>query len=143
MSFCKNCGADVGENKFCAKCGTAVADTTPNVTTSNGFSDYYYQICEYERSAGSFFVFGILSIIFCMGIGVIFEIICVVKSIKIKQFQALMVNDLPITNPVEIEKLQNARKKHKVGTILAAIALIITGVLLFLLLFVNLTLIQI
>ena len=135
MSYCRNCGTNVGDSKFCANCGTAIADTTPNVnvTTSNGYSTYYPQICEYERQATGIFVFGLLSIIFCMGIGLIFEIINIVKSCKMKQFQPLMANDLPITNPVEIEKLQNARRKHKTGAILSSIALIITGVLLFVL----------
>jgi hypothetical protein len=140
MSYCRNCGTNVGDSKFCANCGTAVADTTPNVnvTTSNGYSTYYPQICEYERQATGIFVFGLLSIIFCMGIGLIFEIINIVKSCKIKQFQPLMANDLPITNPIEIEKLQNAKKKHKTGEKLSSIALIITGVLL-LVLIMNVT----
>ena len=143
MSFCKNCGADVGESKFCANCGTAVAETTSTQTTSNGYSDYYPQICEYERRASGIFVFGILSLIFCMGIGLIFEIICIVKSNKIKQLYAILSKDLPITNPIEIEKLQNAKRKHKTGSVLASIALIITGILLFVLLMSSAVLSQI
>ena len=141
--FCKNCGADVGNNKFCANCGTAVVETAPSANAFNGYSSYYPQICEYERKAISIFTFGILSIIFCMGIGLIFEIINIVLSSKIKQFQPLLANDLPITNPVEIAKLQNAKGKHKVGAILTSIALIITGTLLFVLIFSSLILIQI
>ena len=130
MSYCKNCGTNVEDSKFCPNCGTAVADTPTNVTTSNGYSTYYPQICEYERQAIGIFVFGILSIIFCMGIGLIFEIIVLIKSGKMKQFQPLMADNLPITDPVEIDKLQNARKKHKTGAILSSIALVITGILL-------------
>ena len=76
MSYCKNCGADVGENKFCANCGTAVTETVTGVSTTptNTYSDYYAQICEYARNATSILVFGILSLVCCMGIGLIFEI---------------------------------------------------------------------
>jgi hypothetical protein len=131
MSFCKNCGADVGENKFCSVCGTAVNETTQNATISNSFSNYYPQICEYERDAVGIFVFGILSLVCCMGIGIIFEIIAIVKSDKAnKKFKNLMINDLLVTNPIEIDKLQNAKSKHKTGGILTSIAIIITSILL-------------
>ena len=137
MSFCKNCGANVGENKFCANCGAPVEDTLVNTTTtkttSNGYSDYYTQICEYERKAKSIFIFGILSIICCMGIGLIFEIINIILSGQMKSFQPLMDPNLKLTNSVEIDKLKRARSKHKIGALLSSIALGITGVLLFVL----------
>ena len=128
--FCKNCGSDVGENKFCANCGTAVADTNPSIATPSGYSSYYPQICEYERKATSIFVFGILSLVFCMGIGLIFEIVSIIISSKMKQFRPLLEKDLPITNPIEIDKLNNAKKKHKTGAILTRVAYGITITLL-------------
>ena len=126
--FCKNCGSDVGENKFCANCGTAVADTNPSIATPSGYSSYYPQICEYERKAKSLFVFGILSLVFSMGIGLIFEIVGLIISSKVKQFH--FEKDLPITNPIEIDKLNNAKKKHKTGAILTRVAYGITITLL-------------
>ena len=131
--FCKNCGSDVGENKFCANCGTAVADTNFSIATPSGYSSYYPQICEYERKATSILVFCILSLVFCMGIGFIFEIVSIIISSKMKQFLPLSEKDLPITNPIEIDKLNNAKRKHKTGAILSSIALVITGILLFVL----------
>ena len=135
MSYCKNCGADVGENKFCANCGTAVTETVTGVSTTptNTYSDYYGQICEYARNATSILVFGILSLVCSMGIGLIFEIICIAKSNKANKQLAILNGDLNLTNPVEIDTLQSAKRKHKTGSILASIALIITGILLFIL----------
>ena len=43
------------------------------------------------------------------------------------------ISEHQIFNPVEIDMLASAKKKHKTGATLASIALIITGVLLFIL----------
>ena len=73
---------------------------------------------------------GILSLICCMGIGLIFEIIAIVISTKIKKpFE----HGDALTNPVEIAMLNTAKSRHKVGATLASIALVITGILLFIL----------
>ncbi len=137
MSYCKNCGANVGDNKFCANCGTAVDNPVTNATNAatnaNTYSDYYSQICEYARNATSILVFGILSIVCSMGIGLIFEIICIAKSNKANKLLNILNGNLNLTNPVEIDMLASAKKKHKTGATLASIALIITGVLLFIL----------
>ncbi len=38
MSFCRNCGAEIGEAKFCPECGTPVEDTSETIQITNGAS---------------------------------------------------------------------------------------------------------
>lgn len=132
MSYCKNCGTNIGESKFCSNCGQAAAETVQPTITKNGFSEYYPKLCEYSSNATKIFVFGILSLIFCMGIGIIFEIISIVISVKInKPFE----HGDKLTNPVEIAMYNTARSRHKAGAIMSSIALVITGILLLILFF--------
>ena len=149
MSYCKNCGTNIGDNKFCQNCGqpsvesttaTATPPQTPtDAPTNNGFSAYYPELCTYSSNATKMFVFGILSLIFCMGIGIIFEIIAITISIKIKKpFE----HGDKLTNPVEIAMYNTARSRHKAGATMASIALIITGILLFVLFMTSMIYIQ-
>lgn len=137
MSFCRNCGADVGDAKFCHACGQATTATEASQPqyaqppkTANGHSEYYPSLCEYSSNATKLFVFGLLSIICCMGIGLIFEIIAIVISSKIKK---VYEHGDKLTNPEEIAMYNSAVSRHKTGSVLACIALSITGVLLFVL----------
>ena len=129
--FCRNCGTDIGENKFCSHCGTA---STPQSNIVSGHSTYYHQICDYAREVDSFFVFGLLSLIFCMGIGLIFEIICYVKSIQMKKHKVILEKGFTLPNyPEEWEKLKSAQAKHKSGYIMFAIGYAITATSMFIL----------
>lgn len=136
MSFCPNCGNNVGESNFCPSCGTAIKPESEAVKqapaapllNNNGFSPYYPELQQYASRATQMLVFGILSIVFCLGIGLIFEIIALIISAKIgKPF----AHADELTNPVEIAMYNKARSRHKIGATLASIALIITGILLF------------
>ena len=134
MSFCPNCGNNAGESNFCPSCGTAIkteaakqAPAAPQLN-NNGFSPYYPELQQYAGRATQLLIFGILSIVFCLGIGLIFEIIAIIISAKIgKPF----AHADELTNPVEIAMYNKARSQHKIGAILSSVALIITGVLLF------------
>ena len=143
MSFCRNCGYDVGDAKFCPSCGTSTsgtetaadtAATTTTATVGGGFSEYYPELSLYHSRATKILVFGILSIIFCMGIGLIFEIITIILSAKIKN---VFPHGDKLTNPIEIAMYNTASSRHRVGSILSAIALLITAVLLYILFFVT------
>ena len=147
MSYCKNCGTNIGDSKFCQNCGhpsaessTATATPTPSPTAStNGFSKYYPELCTYSSNATKIFVLGILSLIFCMGIGIIFEIISIVISAKVKKpFE----HGDKLTNPIEISMYNTAKSRHKIGAILSSVALVITGILLFVLFIVYMIYIQ-
>lgn len=127
--FCKNCGAEIGESKFCPSCGASSSATSAVVS---GHSAYYHQICDYSREVNSFFVFGLLSLIFCMGIGLIFEVICFIKGMKMKKYQNLLAKDFTLDDyPEEWEKLKGAQAKFKSGYLMFAIGVCVTFVLLF------------
>lgn len=129
--YCKNCGTDIGESKFCPNCG---ASSSANNNVASTHSTYYHEICDYSRDVNSIFVLGLLSLIFCMGIGLIFEIICFVKGNQMKKYQALLDKDFALPDyPDEWEMLKSAQAKAKSGAIMYAIAVAITFLLLFLL----------
>ena len=127
--FCKNCGTEIGESKFCPNCGAA---SSANNNVASTHSTYYHEICDYSRDVNGLFVLGLLSLIFCMGIGLIFEIIFLVKSIQTKKYQALFDKDFALPDyPDEWEMLKSAQAKAKSGAIMYAIAAAITFLLLF------------
>ena len=129
--FCKNCGTDIGESKFCPNCGISSSET---VNVTNGHSAYYHQICDYARDVNSIFVFGLLSLLFCMGIGLIFEIICCVKALQMKKYQTILAKDFSLPDyPEEWEKLKSAQAKRKSGAIMFSIGFSVTVLLLFIL----------
>ena len=129
--YCKNCGIDIGENKFCPNCGTASAAQS---STTSSHSAYYHQICDYVRDSSSIFVFGLLSLIFCMGIGLIFEIIYYAKEKDMKKYQAILAKDFTLSDyPYEWEMLKSARAKHASGATMFSIGVCVTAILLFIL----------
>lgn len=129
--FCKNCGTDIGESKFCPNCGASSSEV---IKVASGHSAYYHQICDYARDVNSFFVFGLLSLIFCMGIGLIFEIICIVKGWQMKKYQALLNKDFALPDyPDEWEMLKSAQAKAKTGAIMFSIGYSVTALLLLIL----------
>ena len=130
MSYCKNCGHDIGDANFCPSCGKAAIEIPQPQTTSNVFSNYYPELSEYLSLSTKLYVFGILSLIFCMSIGLIFEIICIVVSAKIKK---MFEHGDKLTNPIEIAMYNKAKSRHKTGAILFCIAFLITSILLFIL----------
>ena len=147
MSFCRKCGTDIKDANFCPACGEpanppaapAAAPAPAATGYTGGYSEYYPELKLYSSRALQIFVFGILSLICCMGIGLIFEIICIVISSKMKT--AFPHGD-KLTNPVEIAMYNTAKQRHKIGAILASIALIVTGVLLFVIFMLGMIAIQ-
>lgn len=68
--ICRNCGAEIGENKFCPKCGAPTSQDRPaNALTPTG------------DSPTKILVFGIIGLALCSAVvGMIFSIIGMVKS---------------------------------------------------------------
>lgn len=118
-----NGNANVPTNNFCAT----------NTGGYNGYSQHYSELKLYSSRATALLVFGILSIVCCMGIGLVFEIIAIVISSKMPK--AIEYGE-QLTNPEEIAMLNSAKARHKTGATLASIALLITGILLFVLIMV-------
>ena len=121
MSFCKNCGTNIGNNKFCANCGTPSNIASYAPSPSNRHSAYYHDICDYSRAAKSVFVFGLLSLIFCMGIGLIFQIICFIKIPRLSKYDTLLIKGIKSALPEEIETLKAAKKSASSGTTMCLI----------------------
>ena len=68
--ICRNCGAEIGENKFCPKCGAPASQDRPvNALTPTG------------DSPTKILVFGIIGLALCSAVvGLIFSIMAMVKG---------------------------------------------------------------
>ena len=130
MAFCKNCGTNIGDAKFCPSCGQCASEASTTPASNTQSSPYRSELQLYSEQSTKMLVFGILSLVFCMGIGLIFEIIALVIATKIKNGFAHAES---LTNPDEISTYNAAKSRHKTGATLAATALCITSVLLFVL----------
>lgn len=126
MSYCKNCGEKIEDGQFCTKCGTAVPTSDTYVVISKQYSPYYQQISAYYDKARALFTLGLLSLIFPIILGFIFEFIYTIISARMKAFP---INVNLSNYPEEQEMLRKALKKHKAGVVMYSIALVITWLL--------------
>ncbi len=150
MSYCTNCGFFVGESRFCANCGTAVQSKVNDAAESNqpqvnaynnqppvsvtqtveARSPYYDQIISYHRAVRSYFTCGLLSLILCVGIGSIFQLISFIKTFTLIRYGRLFdYKDVIKNYPREWEILTNARRKHNKGRTMFIIGTALTSVL--------------
>ena len=95
------------------------------VVVSKQHSPCYQQIYAYYDEARSLFTLGLLSLIFPIGLGLIFEIIYTIISLRMKVFP---INVNLSKYPEEQAKLRKALKKHKAGVVMYSIAFVITWI---------------
>ena len=126
MKYCAKCGKELyDEAVVCPNCGCPTADY--GARTNPGHSAEYPKLKEYVDKVNSAYVLGIISIILCMGIGLIFEIINLIKLSGLNNFS------INLTIPSEIAEYQAAQRKLKTARTLTAVAMTITFVLIFIL----------
>lgn len=134
--FCKKCGKEIHDQAVvCVHCGCAV-DGAQNPqcnhhTQEKVKSPDHSKLMEIERDAKSIYLFGILSLVLSMGIGLIFQIINFSK-INSKYFnkaaKSLVYPKLNLS-AADAATYETLKQKIKTGRMLTMIGLIITGVL--------------
>lgn len=123
MKFCSKCGKELmDEAVVCTGCGCATGTTAPRQTTVQ-HSEFYKAVQQFTAQVQPVYILSIISIVLCLGIGIIFAIIALVKSSKIK------APELTLTNPSEQSEFENAKKKLALAGKLAGITFVIFVVL--------------
>ena len=134
MKFCENCGKQMNDDaKFCSGCGSPTSNyykqqsqaqaqpqmqqqaySAPQYSTPQ-HSPYYAQLREWKGKVTTYFIFSLISIITCMGIGIVFSIIACVIGKKIPPFPYAD----KLTSPEEINIYNAAQAKIKSSGLLA------------------------
>lgn len=115
MAFCPACGMQVGQaNPY-------QAPYAPKAYNPQDVA----KVEDYCSSASTVLVMGILSLVLCLGIGLIFMIIGLAKSGKFNKIDAMWEATLPYELK---DKLNSAKRKARVGSILTGVGMIILGV---------------
>ena len=122
MKYCSNCGKEIHDKAvFCVHCGCAVETAASNSEHSNE----YNRLMTFVREMKTVHVLGVISLVLCMGIGLIFQLINLPKINKYwkKAEKAYVFPEFNLTNPYDIELYENAKKKFKQGEIMTSIGL--------------------
>lgn len=128
MKYCSKCGKELmDEAVICVGCGCAVE--TDN--KANAKSADYSKLMAFTSEANGIFVFGILSLALSLGIGLIFQIINMVKVSKyrVKGQKEFNYPQFNLTDRNDILAYESAKKKIKTGDALTAIGFAITWIL--------------
>lgn len=120
LVLCPECKKEVSSSAAsCPHCGYAI-NATPHTDLSRGTnSQYYPQLREYVEKVNSFFVISIFALVLCMGIGIVFSVINLVKSANFRKMDMSWADKL--VNPAEIAEYNKAKRKQKNAAIMTAI----------------------
>ncbi len=108
--FCSKCGKEIADEAIiCPACGCATANYHTPVESKKEaiYSDDYVTIKEFEDTVNGLRGFSIVSLILCLGIGVIF---CLIVWMRAK---ALEIPRIKTTNPNEVALLESAKRRLK------------------------------
>lgn len=118
--YCKKCGKEIfDEAVVCPHCGCS----TENYQTSsnNNVSDADYpKFQAYKEKVNSAFILAIISLVTCLGIGIIFELIWLFT------FRKLTVPNIKLKNPRNIAEFESTQRKFKNANIIWSVAWLIS-----------------
>ena len=134
MKYCQKCGQQIHDDAvICIHCGCS----SEGVTKKDTQSPDYYRLEAFKSDANSVFGLGIISLVLCMGIGLIFQIINLTKIRNYNYQQGkLAFPELNLTSQKDIYEYESAKKKFQSGATMTGIGFAITIILLFVLLMV-------
>ena len=128
MKFCSTCGKEIHDAAvICPHCGCPTANYSTPQQTVHTHSNYYPELQEYAGKVKSIFVLSVLSLVLCMGIGIIFAIINLIKINTLKPF----TNSKNLTNPSEVAEYNEVEKRLSSSRIMTAIGMAISFILIF------------
>ena len=111
MKFCETCGKEMNDNAVvCPACGCPTSKYYQGQPKSPlQHSAYYPELCERARNINTYFIVSLISLIKCMGIGLIFSIVAYILGRNIQPFPYAD----KLTIPEEIDQFNNSEKKIK------------------------------
>ena len=122
MKFCSKCGKELmDEAVICPGCGCAVGSGPRPMAEQH--SEFYLTVKRFSDQVKPVYTISIVSIVLCLGIGIIFAILSMVRSSKI------VVPELSLTNPSEQAEFESAKKKLALAKKLASITFVVFVVL--------------
>lgn len=126
-AICPTCGCPIAANNTQQSYSVGGFHSPPQTNPLNTqHTSMYPQIRAFSDDVKTLYVLSILSIVLCLGIGIIFEIIYMIKYKKVNRPDRSQIND-----PYEIGEYDAAVKKMDASRKLWSIAWIITGVAFF------------
>lgn len=122
MSYCSSCGKEIMDQAvICPHCGCATANFNSQPTSQ--FSSDYPAIRAYAEKAKQIKVLGIIGAVLMFGIGIIFAIIVLCQTAKIKE------PAVSTTNPQETAELEKAKRDMLLGQKLSALPMFVFAIL--------------
>ena len=130
--FCSKCGKElVDEALICPHCGCGTSNfnraSQPQSAPVSTHSEHYPALKAFSDEAKNLQTLGILSAVFCFGIGIIFAIAIWVKQGFLPQDR---IPNLNLTLPDEIAEFESAKKRWMMAsnlTALPVVAIIVCG----------------
>lgn len=126
MKFCSKCGKEIhDEAVICIHCGCGV-EGAPKATNID--NNEYSRLTAFVQESKSIYTLGIISLVLCLGIGLIFQIVNYVKlkkyMTKNKQVHGgYIFPQFNLTNPVDIAEYEAAKKKIKTAGLMTGIGM--------------------
>ena len=138
--FCSKCGKEIhDEAVVCVHCGCAVGGNT--IPKARQHSEDYSKFKAFQENVNTIHILGIVSLVLCLGIGIIFQIINIIKinkyadkSVRSRYCYWLYAKyDLPefnLKDGHEIEEYENTVRKFNNAKIMTTIGWVVSGILL-------------
>lgn len=130
--FCSKCGKEIhDEAVVCVHCGCSVGGKS--VKPSHQHSADYSKLKAFQDDVKTIHTLGLVSLILCLGIGIIFQIINIIKINKYinKKTKKLEFPKFDLKGSYETAEYESAIRKFKQGRIMTLIGYAISASLLF------------
>ena len=106
--FCTKCGKEIADEALiCTGGGCATANYQAPQRSVNSYSNDYIAIKEFEDKVKSIYSVGIICLILCLGIGLIFSFVAWAKA------KSIVVPQISTQNPHDRAIFESAKRKLK------------------------------
>lgn len=109
--FCSKCGKEIADEAvICPQCGCATANYHSPAANKNAnpvYSQDYIALKEFEDKVKSIYTIGVISLVLCLGIGLIFSFVAWAKA------KSVIVPKITTQNPNELATFESAKRKLK------------------------------
>lgn len=120
MKYCSKCGKELfDEAVICVGCGCPVESHTAKKTDNNE----YNRLMTFVQEVKSVYALGVVSLVLCLGIGIIFQLINLPKINKYwnKSARTYVFPEFELTNSHDIQMYADAKRKFKQGKVMTSI----------------------
>ena len=106
--FCSKCGKEIADEALiCPSCGCATANYQAPPRSVTSYSNDYIAIKEFDDKVKSIYTIGVISLVLCLGIGLIFSLVAWAKA------KSVIVPKITTQNPNELATFESTKRKLK------------------------------